>query len=140
NGTRVRLRQSKTGEYVDIPVVGPLKVVLDAALKANPESLLMFNNSFGRPWTEGGFRSSFFKLRDKIGLKGRTFHDLRGTAVTRLALAGCTVPEISIFTGLSIDDVQQILAKHYLNRDPKIAENAAAKLAKLAETRTVSPK
>ena len=46
------------------------------------------------------------------------------------------MPEISIFTGLSPDDVQQILAQHYLGRDPAIAENAAAKLAKLAETRT----
>jgi integrase len=136
NGKRVRLRQSKTGEYVDIPVVGPLKAVLDAAVKANPDSLVMFNSSRKRPWTEAGFRSSFFKERDRLGLKGRTFHDLRGTAVTRLAFAGCTVPEISVFTGLSPDDVQQILAKHYLNRDPKIAENAAEKLAKLAETRT----
>jgi hypothetical protein len=61
------------------------------------------------------------------------------TAVTRLAFAGCTVPEISIFTGLSPDDVQQILVKHYLNRDPAIAKNAAEKLAKLAETRTKLP-
>lgn len=71
-----------------------------------------------------------------MGLQGRTFHDLRGTAAARLALAGCTVPEISVFTGLSPDDVRQILARHYLGRDPAIAENAAAKLAKLAEERT----
>jgi hypothetical protein len=45
--------------------------------------------------------------------------------VTRLALAGCSAPEISIFTGPSPDDVRQILAKRHLNRDPKIAENAA---------------
>jgi hypothetical protein len=34
--------------------------------------------------------------------------------------------------------VRSILTKHYLNRDPAIAENAAAKLAKLAEARTKS--
>jgi len=136
DGKRIRLRQSKTGAYVEPPVVGPLKVALDAAVKQNPNSLLILNNSKGRPWTEGGFRSSFFKFRDKIGLKGRTFHDLRGTAVTRLAYAGCSNAEIAIFTGLSLADVQAILDKHYLSRDPAIAESAAAKLAKLAEERT----
>jgi hypothetical protein len=115
-------------------------VALDAAVREKNDSLLLLNSSRGRPWTEGGFRSSFFKLRDKVGLKGRTFHDLRGTAVTRLALAGCSMPEIGIFTGLAPDDVQQILAKHYLNRDPAIAQNAAAKLAKLAEKRTSAVK
>ena len=69
---------------------------------------------------------------------GGTFHDLLGTAVTRLAFAGCTEAEIAIYTGLSLDDVRSILTKHYLNRDPAIAENAAAKLAKLAEARTKS--
>jgi hypothetical protein len=121
---------------VEIPVVGPLKVALDAAVRENNDSLLMLNSSRGQPWTESGFRSSFFKLRDKIGLQGRTFHDLRGTAVTRLALAGSTEAEIAIFTGLSLTDVRAILTKHYLNRDLAIARNAAAKLAKLAETRT----
>jgi integrase len=135
DGKRIKLRQGKTGVDVEPPVVGPLKVALDAE-KARKRGLLILLNSRGEKWTAGGFRSSFFKLRDKIGLKGRTFHDLRGTAVTRLALAGCTVPEISIFTGLSPDDVQQILARHYLNRDPAIAKNAADKLAKLAEQRT----
>jgi len=60
----------------------------------------------------------------------RDLLDLLGTAVTRLAFAGCTEAEIAIYTGLSLDDVRSILTKHYLNRDPAIAENAAAKLAK----------
>ena len=42
------------------------------------------------------------------------FHDLRGTAVTRLALAGCTVPEIAAITGHSLKDVEAILDAHYL--------------------------
>lgn len=136
NGKRIRLRQGKTGAYVEPPVIGPLKAALDVAAKQKGESVLILNNSRGKPWTEGGFRASFFKIRDKIGLKGLRFHDLRGTSVTRLALAGCTVPEIHVYTGLSPDDVQQILVKHYLHQDPAIAQNAGAKLAKLAEQRT----
>ena len=64
-----------------------------------------------------------------------TFHDLRGTAVTRLAIAGCTVPEIATITGHSLRDVGAILDSNYLDRDPMLAESAIAKL----ERRTKSP-
>jgi integrase len=57
------------------------------------------------------------------------FHDLRGTAVTRLALAGCTVPEIAAITGHSIMTVQQILDAHYLGGRIELAESAIKKLS-----------
>ena len=47
-----------------------------------------------------------------------TFHDLRGTAVTRLATTGCTTAEIASLTGHSLRDVNSILDAHYLHRDP----------------------
>jgi hypothetical protein len=37
------------------------------------------------------------------------FHDLRGTAMTRLALAGCTEAEIATITGHSPRDVAATL-------------------------------
>ena len=43
----------------------------------------------------------------------KLFLDLRDTAVTRLALAGCTVAEIRAITGHSMQSVHQVLA-HYL--------------------------
>jgi hypothetical protein len=45
---------------------------------------------------------------------GVTFNDLRGTAVTRLALVGCTEAEIASITGHSLRDVRSILDAHYL--------------------------
>jgi hypothetical protein len=57
-----------------------------------------------------------------------TFNDLRGTAVTRLAIAGCTEAEIATITGHSLRDVRSILDAHYLHRDPVLAENAIRKL------------
>ncbi len=50
-------------------------------------------------------------------MRGVTFHNLRGTAVVALALAGCTVPEIASITGHSLADAEALLTKHYLGRD-----------------------
>jgi integrase len=88
----------------------------------------------GTPWTSNGFSSSFRKAMGKAGVVGLTFHDTRGTAVTRLAVAGCTVPEIATFTGHSLKDVQSILDAHYLHRDPAMAESALRKLERRTET------
>lgn len=125
DGACIRLRQSKGGRRVSIPVGAPLKAVLDATKKVGP---LILTSSRGVPWTENGFRSSWRKARLKAGIEDRTFHDLRGTAVTRLALVGCTVPEIATITGHSLADVQAILDAHYLHRDPALAESAIRKL------------
>lgn len=62
------------------------------------------------------------------GIDDLTFHDLRGTAVTRLAIAGCTIPEIATITGHSLRDVGTILDRHYLHRDDELARAAIEKL------------
>jgi integrase len=97
------------------------------------------NTSDGKAWTENGFRSSWGKARDKAGLAGLTFHDLRVTAVTRLFMAGATEAEIAVFTGLSLADVRAILEKHYFHRDPRIAENAGAKLETWSKGEQILP-
>lgn len=127
DGEVIRLRQSKTGARVVIPVGAPLKERLDAIRqKAGPILL----NSEDKPWTADGFRSSWRKACAAAGIEGLTFNDLRGTAVTRLALAGCTEAEIATVTGHSLRDVRSILDSHYLRRDPQLAENAIRKLEK----------
>ena len=133
DGTHIRLRQSKTGARVSIRVGAPLKAALDATPKRSPVMLLSTDN---KPWTEDGFRSSWRKACKKAGIVGVTFNDLRGTAVTRLAIAGCTEAEIVAITGHTLRDVRSILDAHYLHRDPALAEAAITKL----EARTNSPK
>jgi integrase len=125
DGNYIRLRQSKTDMRVTIPVGGPLKEILDATPRRSPVILV---NSDGKPWTPDGFRASFFKARDKAGIVKVTFSDLRGTAVTRLALAGCSEAEIATITGHSLRDVRSILDIHYLSRDTSLGENAIRKL------------
>jgi integrase len=125
DGARIRLRQSKTGARIDIPVGGPLKAALDQAAKRSP---LILTTSRGRPWTQGGFRRSWRLACQKAGIRGLTFNDLRGTAVTRLALVGCSEAEIASITGHGLRDVRSILEVHYLHRDPALADGAIRKL------------
>ena len=87
-----------------------------------------------QPWTSDGFRASWRKACRKAGIVGITFNDLRGTAVTRLALAGCTEAEIAAITGHSLRDVRSILDAHYLHRDPALAESAIRKLERRTKT------
>ena len=70
-------------------------------------------NSFGRPWTEDGFRTSWDKAFRKTSLKDLRFHDQRGTAVTRRSFSNCSVPEIASITGHSMITLQEILDAHY---------------------------
>jgi len=68
------------------------------------------------------------KTCGRAGITGLTFHDLRGTAVVRLAIAGATVPQIATFTGHRPRDAEAILDAHYLGRDIQLAEAAVLKL------------
>jgi hypothetical protein len=52
----------------------------------------------------------------------------RGTAVTRLALAGRTEAEIATITGHTLRGMRSILDSHYLHRDPALTESAIRKL------------
>lgn len=142
DGTHIRLTQKKTKRRVVVPVGAPLRRALDA-LKANIitsqtgmglSSSTVLTTQQGRAWTEDGFRTSWTKACAKAGVADVTFHDLRGTAVTRLALAGCTSPEIATVTGHSLKDVNTILDAHYLNRDSGLAENAIRKLESKSKT------
>lgn len=125
DGTHIRLRQGKTGRRVTIPVGAPLAADLAATKRRGP---LVLATMEGRAWTSDGFGASWRKACARAGIEGVTFHDLRGSAVTRLALAGCTEPEIAAITGLSLKDVSAILDAHYLSRDAGLAESAIRKL------------
>jgi integrase len=144
DGTHIRLRPRKSitkrhprGVTVVIPVGAPLKAALDAVaqIKVGPVILISTDQ---RPWTQNGFLSSWRKASAKSGIIGLRFNDLRGTAVTRLAMVGCSEAQIASITGHSLRDVRSILDRHYLHRDPALAEDAIRKLERNA-LRTKSP-
>jgi integrase len=121
----IRLRQSKGHRRVAMPAGAPLRALLDGAARRGP---LILTNTRGLAWTSDGFRTSWAKACDRAGVSGLTFHDLRGTAVVRLAIAGASVPQIAAVTGHSLKDVEAILDAHYLGRDIQLAEEAVLKL------------
>src|SRR3984957_670500 len=118
DGQFIRLRQSKTDVHVTVPVGKPLKAILDTTSRLSP---FIISSEDDRPYTSDGFRASWRKTCDRAGVKGLTFHDLRGTAVSRLASAGATEMEIAAITGHAVGDVRSIMDKCYFNRDPAMA-------------------
>lgn len=125
DGQSIRLVQQKTGSRVEIPLGQPLRALLSEAPKTTPTILSTTRKT---SWTGSGFRSSWRKACMKAGVDGLTFHDLRGTAVTRLAVAGSSVPEIASITGHRLSQVTAILDAHYLSRDPALGKSAISKL------------
>ena len=129
----IRLGNMKKARRVCIPVGSPLKAMLDAMPRQSDEHLPL--NSDGQPWTEDGFCSSWRKECKRRGIVGVTFNDLRGTAVTRLALVECSEPQIATITGHTLSHVRSILDAHYFHRHPELGQQAIRKL----EAGTYSP-
>lgn len=128
DGSSLRIRQGKGGARVKIPISGIVKRALDAARKEGMGEGHILRNTRGKKWTEDGFRTSWGKASKKAGIGDLTFHDLRGTSVTRLALAGCSTSQIASFTGHALKNVDAILETHYLGGRFELAEQAAVKL------------
>ncbi len=126
DGSNLRFTQSKTKARVLVPM-GPLADVLSS----QSDTGAILKNSRGRAWTSDGFNTSWRKCCEKAGITDLTFHDLRGTAITRMALAGCTVPEIAAVTGHSLKDVETILDMHYLGGRAELAASAMRKMVSI---------
>jgi len=124
DGDAVSIRQSKGGQRVAVPATRELKAALDSAPKT---STIILTSSTGRPWNAHAFQEAWRKASRKVGIADLHFHDLRGTAVTRLAEHGCTVPEICAITGHSLRDAGAIVDR-YLARSPALAKAAILKL------------
>jgi integrase len=134
---KLRVFQSKGQKRVVIPVADTLA---DWLKRTPARALTILTGQRGRPWTSDGFRTEWGKACERAGIDDLTFHDLRGTAVTRLAKAGCSVAEIASLTGHALKDAQAILDAHYLGGRLELAEAAMAKLEeKEGRTNVVKP-
>jgi hypothetical protein len=147
SGSRV-FRQAKTGAVVEVPDAPQLAARL-ASSRARRAAAgitaveIIINSRTGRPFDEHAYRKAFQAVRVAAvaGAEGREARpsladfrdqDLRDTAVTWLARAGCTIPQIRAITGHNEATIGQVL-KHYLAVDAGMAGEAIARLVTYLE-------
>lgn len=123
DGRGIKLRQEKTGAFVEVPCHPDLKFHLDGLKRTG----LMLVSYRGRPVKYIRFNERFRHtcLRAKVDAQAR---DLRRTAMVRMAEAGATVPQLAAVSGHSIDQTQRIL-ETYLPRNREMAQAAITRLA-----------
>jgi integrase len=124
DGTSIAVRQGKTGRRVLIPCTKALKAVLDGLER---RGALILTTKTGKAFTPEYIKRTFAKTRDAAGVTDLHFHDIRGTTVTMLFEAGCTVAEAASITGHSLRGAQEILDR-YLSRTATLATSAIIKL------------
>jgi hypothetical protein len=146
---RRHFRQSKTGKLVPVRETPQLAARLEAArarvaaiklkLGTRPETVIV-DETTGNTYNQDTYRHSFAEVRalaikgsNEYGLApcpslaGKRDQDLRDTAVTWLARAGCTLLEICAISGHSPRSVQTII-KHYLGSQAELADSGIDKL------------
>lgn len=129
DGQHIRLKQSKTGKRVTIRVHSELKKMLDEMTRRDAVNVLV--NTRGKPWSSDGFKTSWGKATKKAGISGVTFHDLRGTFITKARRSGATIEEIAAASGHSIKDVTRVLEAHYLAHDEETNDAVILKLERV---------
>ncbi|WP_454718816.1 tyrosine-type recombinase/integrase [Caulobacter segnis] len=104
----VQLMQSKTGVVVAIPVSVELQSALDRNSSSRSGRILV--KADGRPWDSrgNGFRGAWREVCNAAGVSGVTFHDLRGTFITRKLAAGWTPVEVAMCTGHALRDLASL--------------------------------
>jgi len=152
NGRTISLRQGKSrrgkkkrGRKIVIPCSNDLRRMLDGTVSISP---FILTTKTGRRFSKRHFSKEWNRAMVKAGLESVAFpdmdepvklhfHDLRGTTVTMLAEAGCTLPEIVAITGHSLRRAQDILEK-YLARTNKLGESAIKKLENALKTKSAN--
>jgi integrase len=136
NGTSITLRQGKARRHgraapvIRVPCTKALKTTLDSAER---RAAVMLTTRTGLAFKKRYFADQWEASSKAAGIIDLHFHDIRGTTVTMLAEAGCTLPEIVSITGHSLRSAQDILER-YLARTSRLAESAIAKFENVIET------
>lgn len=132
-GDVIQLRQAKTAARVAIPISPELRTCLDRIPRG--DSTLVLTRSDGLPWDSkgNGFRSSWREVCQKAGISGVTFHDLRGTFVTRRLAEGWTTQEVAMCTGHSLRDLSSL--DTYADRGAVAEATAARVVARASGTK-----
>lgn len=150
---RLRLRQSKRGKLLSLPLAPAVVERLEAArarlaawdVPTSDLTPVLVCELTGKRWVADTFKHRFAEVREAAardvpsllggdaGAEGApkvlraTYADLRDTAITRLAEASCTIPQIAAVSGHSLQAVHQVL-RHYLATTEEQADEAIRRL------------
>lgn len=95
-----------------IPITKALRRVLVAIPRHGD---VVLNTALKRPWSSANALSHAIQdAADAAGVERRT-HDLRGTAVTNLVVAGLTYPQVAMIVAWSAGEVERI-ARRYVSK------------------------
>lgn len=123
DGERLTIRQGKGGRRVMIPCTTALKATLDALPR---RGAVILTTKTGRAFQKRYFAMQWEAATTAAKIEDRHFHDVRGTTVTMLFEAGCSVAEAASITGHTLKSAQTILDR-YLARTSTLAQSAIAK-------------
>lgn len=128
----IHVLQRKTGVEVAIPITSQLRQAL--AVWACSREGAVLRRSDGAPWVveANGFRNAWKRICRRAGVEGLTFHDLRGTFVTRRLADGWSALEVALCTGHSFRNLAMLDAyadRRSLSR--RTAEQLRARVAGL---------
>lgn len=121
-GNVIVTRRLKNGTAVAIPVSPKLRAALDAAPRT-AETVLTKNDGTAWEPKANGFRARFGEARTKAGVDGLTFHDMRGTYITRRRAMGWTAEETALTSGHKVVG-EQGAQSSYVDRESVAVQNA----------------
>lgn len=114
-GRRIRLRTSKRGRIVTIPVTPAMAAIID---DTPADQLLILTNASGKPLATHRASEGLHQWRDNAGLTPEVLgydlrlQDARGTAATRLLNAGLSLRDIASHMGWSARHAAAVI-EHY---------------------------
>lgn len=134
---RIAFRQEKTRAMVSIIEAPELAKRLEASMERRRQAevispYVVLDEKRWLPFQADYYRHLFEDLRraaavDMPSLADLRDQDFRDTAVTWLAMAECTIPEICAITGHSFVTANTVM-KHYLALNEDLADSAMAKM------------
>lgn len=112
-GHSIEIRTGKSGERKTAVI--PLYSSLRALLQEIPKRATTILTNTDKVSWKTGFDASFIRAKNAAGVD-KHFHDLRGTAATKMFLAGLTVREIAEIFTWSEDHVERLI-NVYVKKD-----------------------
>lgn len=127
-GGRIRLKQSKTSNAVDVPIIEPLREVLEAGPLGD---LLLLENRDGDAFTAKGFYNLVKRACIAAGLPHCSAHGLRKAAARRCREAKCSDEE-----GMAITGHKRVREYRRYAGDGSIGERSDAAMTKVMANRS----